>query len=73
MLGKLSKYLNIIALQPPQYKFLKYMYYICFSSEIGYSKNGLWKFLNPYYSNDRYAYSYPLFRNELIFAIRIIY
>ena len=30
MLGKLSKYLNIITFQPPQYKFLKYMYHIHF-------------------------------------------
>ena len=30
MLGKLSKCLHIITLQPPQYKFLKYVYYIYF-------------------------------------------
>ena len=30
MLGRLSKYLNIIALQPPSHKVLKYMYYKCF-------------------------------------------
>ena len=75
MLGKLSKYLNTITLQPLQYKLLKYMCHIY--SRIGYSKTLFklekWflKVLNRYYSNDLYAYSYPLFRKELIFGSRI--
>ena len=40
MLGKLSKYLNIITFQPPQYKFLKYMYHIHFFLKQAIGKMG---------------------------------